>query len=110
MPATCLRCCDNRLRKIREDVTEALKLVPRQWKVIQHVREKFVCHACVAITQPSAPLTPDWTCGAQAPRPYPFIGLQTGSCKQRTKLSKSTNTTNAINNCLSRWDAFQQLP
>jgi transposase len=31
-----------------------LELIPRQWKVIQHVREKFVCRACEAITQPPA--------------------------------------------------------
>jgi transposase len=31
-----------------------LKLIPRQWKVIQHVREKFVCRACEVITQPPA--------------------------------------------------------
>jgi len=31
------------LRKIGEDVTETLELIPRQWKVIQHVREKFSC-------------------------------------------------------------------
>ncbi|WP_354232408.1 IS66 family transposase zinc-finger binding domain-containing protein [Bradyrhizobium sp. F1.4.3] len=29
-----------------------MELVPRQWKVIQHVREKLVCRACEAITQP----------------------------------------------------------
>ena len=40
------------LRKIGEDVTETLELIPRQWKVIQHVREKFSCRACEAITQP----------------------------------------------------------
>ena len=26
-----------------EDVTETLEVIPRQWKVIQHVREKFTC-------------------------------------------------------------------
>jgi transposase len=31
-------------------VTETLELVPRRWKVIQHVREKLVCRACEAIT------------------------------------------------------------
>jgi transposase len=36
---------DSRLRKIGEDVTETLELVPRQWKVIQNVREKLVCRA-----------------------------------------------------------------
>jgi transposase len=29
--------------------------VPRQWKVIQTVREKFNCRACEKITQPPAP-------------------------------------------------------
>ena len=55
VPASCPCCGDNRLRKIGEDVTEMLELIPRQWKVIQHVREKFVCRACEAITQPPAP-------------------------------------------------------
>ena len=54
-PAVCPCCGDSRLRKIGEDVTETLELVPRQWKVIQHVREKFSCRACEAITQPPAP-------------------------------------------------------
>ena len=46
------------MRKIGEDVTETLELIPRQWKVIQHVREKFSCRACEAITQPPAPSHP----------------------------------------------------
>ena len=45
------------LHKIGEDMTETLELIPRQWKVIQHVREKFSCRACEAITQPPAPRT-----------------------------------------------------
>lgn len=57
-PATCPCCGDSRLRKLGEDVTETLELVPRQWKVIQHVREKLVCRACEAITQPPAPSHP----------------------------------------------------
>src|ERR1700751_2872205 len=57
-PAICPCCGDSRLRKIGEDVTETLELVPRQWKVIQHVREKFSCRACEAITQPPAPSHP----------------------------------------------------
>jgi hypothetical protein len=36
-------CCDERLRKIGEDVTETLELMPRQWKVIAHAREKSSC-------------------------------------------------------------------
>jgi transposase len=45
------------LRKIG-DATETLELTPRQWKVIQHVREKFSCRACEAISQPPAPSHP----------------------------------------------------
>jgi transposase len=56
-PSVCPCCGDGRLRKIGEDVTETLELVPRQWKVIAHVREKFSCRACEAITQPPAPNT-----------------------------------------------------
>jgi transposase len=57
-PGTCPCCGGSNLRKIGEDVTETLELVPRQWKVIQHVREKFSCRACEAITQPPAPSHP----------------------------------------------------
>jgi transposase len=46
------------LHKIGEDVTETLELVPRRWKVIQHVREKFSCRSCESITQPPAPWHP----------------------------------------------------
>jgi len=41
-----------------EDVTETLEHVPAQWKVIQHVREKFSCRRCEAITQAPAPSHP----------------------------------------------------
>src|SRR5215210_1105713 len=57
-PSACPCCGDGRLRKIGEDVTETLELIPRQWKVIQHVREKFSCRACEAISQPPAPSHP----------------------------------------------------
>jgi transposase len=57
-PSVCPCCGDNPLRKIDEDVTDTLELVPRRWKVIQHVREKFSCRACEAISQPPAPSHP----------------------------------------------------
>jgi transposase len=57
-PAACPCCGGTTLRKIGEDVTETLELIPRQWKVIQHVREKFSCRVCEAITQPPAPSHP----------------------------------------------------
>jgi transposase-like protein len=50
--------CGGTLRKTGEDMTETLELIPRQWKVIQHAREKFSCRACEAITQPPAPSHP----------------------------------------------------
>jgi transposase len=56
-PAAC-PCCGGVLHKLGEDVTETLELIPRQWKVIQHVREKFSCRSCEAITQPPAPSHP----------------------------------------------------
>jgi transposase len=57
VPAAC-PCCGGALHKIGEDVTETLELIPRQWKVIQHVREKFSCRSCESITQPPAPSHP----------------------------------------------------
>ena len=54
-PTTCLCCGGARLRKLGEDVTETLEVIPRSWKVIQHVREKFTCRDCEAISQPPAP-------------------------------------------------------
>src|SRR5204862_1872968 len=56
-PAGC-PCCGGTLHKIGEDVTETLQVIPRQWKVIQHVREKFSCRTCESITQPPAPSHP----------------------------------------------------
>jgi transposase len=54
VPAAC-PCCGGRLAKLGEDVTETLEVVPRQWKVVQTVREKFTCRSCAKITQPPAP-------------------------------------------------------
>jgi transposase len=56
-PSAC-PCCGGVLHKLGEDVTETLELIPRQWKVIQHVREKLSCRSCEAITQPPAPSHP----------------------------------------------------
>ena len=53
-PAAC-PCCGGKLAKLGEDVTETLEVVPRQWKVVQTVREKFTCRRCEKITQPPAP-------------------------------------------------------
>jgi transposase len=54
-PTACACCGSSRLSKLGEDVTETLEVVPRQWKVIQHVREKFTCRECEKISQTPAP-------------------------------------------------------
>src|SRR5450756_3171475 len=54
-PTACTCCGGGRLRKLGEDVTETLESIPRQWKVIQHVREKFTCRDCEKISQAPAP-------------------------------------------------------
>ena len=41
-PVTCMCCGSDKLSKIGEDITETLEVIPRQWKVIQTVREKFM--------------------------------------------------------------------
>jgi transposase len=54
-PSACDCCGSTRLAKLGEDVTETLEVVPRQWKVVQYVREKFTCRECEKISQPPAP-------------------------------------------------------
>ncbi len=54
-PTACDCCGGSRLRKLGETVTETLEVIPRQWKVIQHVREKMTCRDCETISEPPAP-------------------------------------------------------
>jgi len=54
-PESCPCCGSAKLSKLGEDITETLEVIPRQWKVIQTVREKFSCRQCEKITQPPAP-------------------------------------------------------
>ena len=56
-PKTCGCCGSERLTKLGEDITETLEVIPRQWKVIQTVREKFTCRDCES-AQPPAPFHP----------------------------------------------------
>jgi len=57
-PTACSCCGSDRIVKMGEDITETLEVIPRQWKVIQTVREKFTCRACEKISQPPAPFHP----------------------------------------------------
>ena len=54
-PTACPYCGGARLSKLGEDVTETLEVVPRQWKMIATVRERFSCPDCQTVTQPPAP-------------------------------------------------------
>ena len=54
-PQSCPCCGSANLSKLGEDITETLEVIPRQWNVIQTVRERFACRACEKITQPPAP-------------------------------------------------------
>ncbi len=55
-PPTACECCGgSRLRKLGEDITRTLESQPRQWKVIETVREKFSCRDCEKISQAPAP-------------------------------------------------------
>jgi transposase len=65
-PEACPCCGSGRLCKLGEDITETLEVIPRQWKVVQTVREKVSCRDCETITQPPAPfhVTPRGLFGA----------------------------------------------
>ncbi|MGF6429157.1 IS66 family transposase [Bradyrhizobium sp. Pha-3] len=52
---SCACCGGSRLSKLGEDITETLEVIPKSWKVIQHVREKFTCRDCEKISQAPAP-------------------------------------------------------
>src|SRR5512132_2332971 len=54
-PESCPCCGSAKLSKLGEDITETLEVIPRQWKVIQTVREKFSCRTCETISQAPAP-------------------------------------------------------
>jgi transposase len=56
-PTAC-PCCGGKLAKLGETITETLESIPRSYKVIQTVREKFSCRSCEKITQPPAPFHP----------------------------------------------------
>tara|TARA_R110002020_G_scaffold49892_7_gene141647 strand:+ start:1956 stop:3581 length:1626 start_codon:yes stop_codon:yes gene_type:complete len=57
-PTACSCCGSDRIVKMGEDVTDTLEVIPRQWKVVQTVREKFTCRHCEKISQPPAPFHP----------------------------------------------------
>ncbi|MBM3359666.1 MAG: IS66 family transposase [Betaproteobacteria bacterium] len=57
-PACSCPDCGTPMRRIGEDVSEALDYVPARFKVIRHVRPKLACPACERIVQVTAPSRP----------------------------------------------------
>ena len=57
-PCACGKCGSERLHKLGEVVSKTLECEPRRWKIIEHVREKFSCRDCEAITVAPAPSHP----------------------------------------------------
>ena len=64
-PSNCTCCGSGRIVKMGEDITETLEVVPRQWKVIQTVREKSPG------LRPFTPQTVHWTVCRSADRRSP---------------------------------------
>jgi transposase len=54
----CPSCGGTKRTRIGEDVSEMLEFVPEHFKVIRHVRPKYVCACCATITQAPAPSRP----------------------------------------------------
>jgi len=50
--------CGGKMAQLGEDITEVLDYVPGHFEVIRHVRPKYACAACDAITQAPAPALP----------------------------------------------------
>ncbi|MFT8247372.1 IS66 family transposase [Roseomonas sp. BN140053] len=50
--------CGGTLRRLGEDVTEVLDWLPGRFRVLRHVRPKFSCRGCEAVTQAPAPSLP----------------------------------------------------
>jgi transposase len=50
--------CGGGMARLGEDVTEVLDYVPGHFQVIRHIRPKYACKACDAITQAPAPAMP----------------------------------------------------
>jgi transposase len=50
--------CGGTLRRLGEDVTEVLDYLPGRFRVLRHVRPKFSCRGCEAVTQALTPSLP----------------------------------------------------
>jgi hypothetical protein len=74
-----------RLSKLGESITETLEVIPRQFKVIQTVREKFTCRDCESITQPPAPFYPiSRACRARTAGDHPVRQVSASAAEQQS--------------------------
>jgi transposase len=48
-------CCSGKLHEFGEEMTERLTVIPAKYKVIQHVRQKYVCRNCDKFTVAEGP-------------------------------------------------------
>lgn len=48
-------CCAGKLHEFGEEMSEQLTVIPAQYKVIQHVRQKYVCRNCDKFTVADGP-------------------------------------------------------
>lgn len=54
----CCPKCGGDMAPLGEDVTEVLDYLPGRFQVVQHIRPKYACRRCEAITQAPAPSLP----------------------------------------------------
>jgi transposase len=56
--SACCSECGGQLCQFGEDVSEQLEYIPESFKVVRHVRLKFVCAACDRVVEAPAPSRP----------------------------------------------------
>lgn len=106
-PTTCTCCGSGRLAKLGEDVTETLESVPRRWKVVQIVREKFTCRDCETISQAPVPFH-------VLPRGFAGPSLLVADLEiwmraERVRLSRHSDVAKAMDYMLKRRAAFTRF-
>ena len=96
VPAPALTCGGG-MARLGEDVTEILDYIPGRFQVIRHVRPKYACRRCDAITQAPAPAIAD-TARPRRPRHAgASAGLEilrsSAACIGRARSTRATGST-----------------
>jgi hypothetical protein len=121
VPACCPCCGSAKLSKLGEDITETLEVIPRQWKVIQTVREKFSCRNCETIALEAVKRIDalfdiersinglsagERLCVRREQSAALLADLEDWLRKERAGLSWSASVIKPINHMLKRWERF----